>query len=81
MGKNEPTLKAVSITISGDHDSGKTTLANLVKMCLEENGYKHISLKDVEPLPHDEKDRFPERFDRNRNLRAVDIRVLLAGEV
>lgn len=78
MGKNEPTLSPVTIMISGEHDSGRTTLANLIKGFLEENEYRHVSLKDVEPLPADEKDRFSERFTRNRYLRAVNIYVVLA---
>jgi adenylylsulfate kinase-like enzyme len=77
MGKGEPTLEAVTVTVSGKHDSGRSTLANLIKMMLEESGYKHVSFADTEPLPQDAKDRFPERFDRNRTLRAVNIRVVL----
>jgi len=77
MGKNEPTLDPVTVTISGGHDCGKTTLANLIKMSLEESGYRFVNLKDIEPLPQEEKDRFPERFHRNRSLRAVNICVVL----
>lgn len=77
MGKNQPTLEPVTVTVSGKHDSGRTTLANLIKMMLEENGYKHVTLNDVAPLPREEKDNFPERFERNKVLRAVDIRVVL----
>jgi len=79
MGKNEPTLDPVTVTISGGHDCGKTTLANLIKMSLEESGYRFVNLKDIEPLPQEEKDRFPERFHRNRSLRAVNIHVVLEG--
>ena len=75
MGR--PTFPAVTITIEGPHDSGKTTLANLVKMHLEESGYEHITVEDTKPLPTDQKPRFPERFDRNRALRPVNIRVKL----
>lgn len=70
-----PTLEPVTITIKGPHNSGRTTLANLVKMMLEENSYKEVILNDTAPLSADEKDRFPERFDRNRALRPVQIRV------
>ena len=73
-----PTLPTVTITIEGEHDSGKTTLANLIKMMLEENDYAHVSVVDTPPLPEVEKDRFPNRFDRNRALRPVAIRVRLA---
>lgn len=76
MGKNEPTLEPVTVTISGKHDSGRSTLANLIKMHLEENDYAHVSVEDTKPLSQDSKDRFPNRFDRNRNLRAVNIRVV-----
>lgn len=76
MGKNQPTLDPVTVTVSGPHDSGRSTLANLIKMMLEETGYEHIAVEDTKPIPQDSKDRFPERFDRNRNLRAVRIRVV-----
>lgn len=72
-----PTFPAVTITIEGPHDSGKTTLANLIKMMLEENNYSHVTLNDVEPLPVDSKARFPDRFERNRALRPVNICVKL----
>ena len=70
-------LDPVTVTIRGKHDSGKTTLASLFKMFLEENGYKHIELVDVEPLPQELKDRFINRFMRNRQIRPVKIRVEL----
>ena len=70
-----PTLEPVTITIRGPHNSGRTTLANLIKMMLEENDYKHVTMVDTAPLSAENKDRFPERFDRNRALRAVDIRI------
>jgi predicted GTPase len=72
-----PTLEPVTVTIVGKHNTGKTTLANLIKMALEETGYRHVVIHDIEPLPQDEKDRFPERFTRNRELRQVDIHVKL----
>ena len=71
------TLPPVTITIEGGHDSGKTTLANLIKMMLEENDYSHVTLVDVEPLPAEQKDRFSERFHRNRALRPINIQVRL----
>jgi hypothetical protein len=48
-----------------------------IKMHLEESGYDHVSIEDMAPLPTDQKPRFPERFDRNRALRPVQIRVKL----
>ena len=74
---SRPTLAGVTITIEGEHDSGKTTLANLLKEMLEENNYTHVTVEDVPPLPAERKDRFSERFDRNRALRPVHIRVRL----
>lgn len=72
-----PTFPAVTVTIEGPHDAGKTTLANLIKMHLEESGYDHVSVEDTKPLDRDAKPSFPERFDRNRALRPVNIRVKL----
>ncbi len=70
-----PTFEPVTVTIKGPHNSGRTTLASLIKMMLEENSYKDVVLIDTPPLSADEKDRFPERFDRNRALRPVRISV------
>jgi len=74
---SRPTFPAVTVTIEGPHDSGRTTLANLIKMHLEESGYSHVGVQDTVPLPSDDKPRFPERFDRNRALRPVNIVVKL----
>lgn len=73
------TLNPVTITIKGEHDSGKTTLARLLEQFLDEHGYRHVAVTDLPPLSHDQKDRFSERFERNRNLRPVVIRVELEG--
>jgi hypothetical protein len=35
-------------------------------MFLEENGFRRVTVKDTEPLPAEEKDRFMNRFMRNR---------------
>jgi Flp pilus assembly CpaF family ATPase len=70
-------LEPVTIIIRGKHDTGKTTLANLIKLWLEENDYRHITLQDVEPLPFEKKAPFHARFERNRALRPVVIRVEL----
>lgn len=67
----------VTITISGEHDSGKTTLARLIEDFLRATGYKLVSFNDVAPLPHDQKPDYPARSERNRNLRAVNIEVKL----
>ena len=70
-------MDPITITVCGKHDSGKTTVANFIKMFLEENGYKKVRLSDVPPLPIDQKPDFMLRFDRNRNLRPVNIVVSL----
>lgn len=75
---SRPTLPPITVTIEGEHDSGKTTLANLLKEMLEENAYAHVTVEDSPPLPAERKDRFSNRFDRNRALRPVHIRVRLA---
>jgi Flp pilus assembly CpaF family ATPase len=74
-----PTLDALQIIVRGRHDSGKTTVANLIKMFLEENGYRLVSLVDAAPLPQEEKADFMSRFARNRDLRPVSITVELVG--
>lgn len=75
---SHPTFPAVTVTIEGPHDSGKTTLANLIKMHLEESGYDHVTIEDTPPLPSNAKPSFPDRFDRNRALRPVKISVKLS---
>lgn len=75
-----PTLEMcppLEIVVRGPHDSGKTTTASLIKMFLEENGYQHVQLKDLPPLPNDQKPDFMSRFSRNRELRPVTITVEL----
>ena len=67
-------LKPVSITIKGEHNTGRTTLGVLFKMFLEENGYTAVAFSDTEPLPAEQKDTFYRRFERNRG-RPVIIRV------
>ena len=69
-------LDPLKIIVRGRHDMGKTTVANLIKMYLEENGFRYVSLRDVEPLPVGEKDEFMNRFMRNRE-RPVQITVEL----
>lgn len=72
-----PNFDPVEVVIRGPHDSGKTTLANLIKMWLEENGYRDIEVCDLEPLSQDQKPAFMDRFTRNRDLRPVVIRAEL----
>lgn len=71
------TLDPVTIIIRGKHDTGKTTLARLLEQFLQEHDYRHMAVTDLPPLPHDQKDRFSNRFERNRSLRPVIIRVEL----
>ncbi len=59
-------MKPVQIIIRGEHDTGRTTLASFIKMTLEENGYRNVRTTDTEPLPHDRKAPWFERFMRNR---------------
>ena len=67
----------VTVIIRGKHDSGRTTLASLLKSFLEENGYRNVTVEDTEPLPRDEKPEFMDRFNRTRDLRPVKIRIEL----
>jgi Flp pilus assembly CpaF family ATPase len=61
-----PNLEPLKIIVRGKHDTGRTTVASLIKMFLEENGFRRVTVKDTEPLPAEEKDRFMNRFMRNR---------------
>lgn len=70
-------LSPVTVIIRGPHDSGKTTLANLIKLFLEESGYRHVRAQDIEPLPYEQKAPFSDRFSRNRDLRPVLVKVEL----
>ena len=71
-----PGLAPLKIVVRGPHDSGKTTVASLVKMFLEENGFGDVRVLDLPPLPTEEKDPFMNRFMRNRG-RPVRITVEL----
>lgn len=68
-------MDSVKIIIKGKHNTGKTSLANLLKSALEEYGYKHVSFTDAAPMPYDQKPEFTERFKRNREERPVQITV------
>jgi hypothetical protein len=73
-------LVPLTIIVRGPHDTGKTTTASLIKLSLEENGYKNITLKDIPPLASDGKaDFFTERLPRTRQ-RPVTIRVELVEQ-
>ena len=71
-------LDPLTIIIRGKHDTGRTTAASIIKMFLEENGYRDVKIADTEPLPASEKDEFMRRFERNRT-RPVRIVVELEG--
>lgn len=75
-----PDLEPVVVIIRGPHNSGRTTLANFLKMFFDENGYRDVKVEDTEPLPNEEKDPWPQRAARNRDLRPVRVRVELADE-
>lgn len=60
-------LPLVTITITGPHDSGRTTLAVLFQNYLKENGYTDVVVKDTAPLAIEQKASFIERFTRNRD--------------
>ena len=66
----------LTIIIRGKHDMGKTTVASLIKMFLEENDFADVKVEDLPPLPADQKDEFMRRFARNRD-RPVRIKVEL----
>jgi polynucleotide 5'-kinase involved in rRNA processing len=58
-------MRELRIVVRGCHDSGKTTVANLVRMALEEGGFRDVRVLDVPPLPPGQKDDFPARLARN----------------
>lgn len=70
-------LKPVQIIIRGQHATGRTTLARLIEGFLRETGYRHVEIFDTEPLSHDVKGPYPERSQRNRDLRPVVVKVEL----
>ena len=59
-------LHPLKIVVRGKHDSGKTTVANLIKQHLQDDGFRDVAVKDVPPLPHDMKEDFVRRLERNR---------------
>lgn len=42
----ESIMKIVDIIIRGEHNTGRTTLASLIREFLAENGYKHVTPND-----------------------------------
>jgi len=72
-----PKLEPLKIVVRGKHDTGKTTVANLIKVFLEDNGFRQVSIEDVPPLPLEQKAEFVSRFKRNRDQRPVRIVVEL----
>jgi Flp pilus assembly CpaF family ATPase len=72
-----PKLESLKIVVRGKHDTGKTTVANLIKVFLEDNGFRQVSIEDVPPLPLEQKAEFVSRFKRNQDLRPVRIVVEL----
>jgi Flp pilus assembly CpaF family ATPase len=60
-----PTLEPLKIIVRGKHDTGKTTVANIIKMLLEENGFRYVNVKDVQPLSDEHKEAFEKRIARN----------------
>lgn len=72
-----PNLEPLQIIIRGKHDTGRTTIAALLKEALEVSGFALVSITDTEPLPPDEKPEFAARLSRNLK-RPIRISVELA---
>lgn len=71
------TLEPLTVTVRGKHDSGKTTVASLIKMLLEDSGFQEVTVADLAPLPHDQKDDFATRLMRSRQR---PVRIVVALE-
>ena len=69
-------MDILEIIIRGPHDSGKTTVASLLRDALKELGFREVQLQDTPPLPPDKKDSFSIRLGRTLR-RPVRIRVEL----
>lgn len=65
----------VTITISGPHNTGRTTMAILFAQWLQESGYRDVKVEDTEPLPLEAKETFSTRFAKNRE-RPIRIKVV-----
>jgi hypothetical protein len=59
-------LCPLQIIVRGAHDTGKTTVANFIKMFLLDEGFSDVVVKDVPPLPQDMKAELSERIRRNK---------------
>ena len=58
-------MEPLKIIVRGKHDTGKTTVANILKMLLEESGFRRVYVKDLAPLPPEQKEAFEKRIARN----------------
>ena len=73
-------LEPLTIIVRGRHNMGKTTVASFIKMFLEENGFRDVKVIDeAPPLSDDEKGRWWDRFQRNRE-RPIRVHVELVEE-
>lgn len=72
-------MESVKIVIVGPHNSGRSTLASLIKMFLEETGYTNVSLSDTDSLPDASKEEFFKRWFKNKN-RPVQLTVVEPNE-
>jgi|WetSurMetagenome_2_1015567.scaffolds.fasta_scaffold377498_2 hypothetical protein len=84
-------MEPLKIVVRGRHDSGKTSVANLIKMALEEAGFLLVAMtlhspagfllvcpvKDTKPLPTGKKAEFQDRLHRNMVSRPIQISVEL----
>ena len=70
-------MDGVEIIIRAPHNTGRTTLARFIEEKLKNEGYLDVTLKDTEPLPEDQKERFPNRMFKNME-KPVVIKVELA---
>lgn len=59
-------LHPLQIVVRGPHDAGKTTVANFIKMFLEDEGFADVVVRDVPPLPQHLKAELAERIRRNK---------------
>lgn len=64
-------LDPIRITITAPHNTGRTTLASLVKLFLQENGYERVTLLDTPALAPELKEEFELRFKRNRQRQII----------
>ncbi len=69
----------ITITIAGPHDSGRTTAARFIEAAFKNEGYQDIRVKDTPELPHDQKERFPDRMFKNME-KPVRIEIELVEE-